>query len=140
MYKLIIRPILFWFDPEEVHYFTFSLIRFVSKIPGFTWIFKSLYLVNDKRLEREVFGLKFKNPVGLAAGFDKDAKLVDELARIGAFFLPNSGSSSSSSSATSQAIDLTQLTSLYESLNIELLQAIKKNTDDMVFLLKAIAE
>jgi len=65
---------------------------------------------------------------------------VDELARIGAFFLPNSGSSSSSSSATSQAIDLTQLTSLYESLNIELLQAIKKNTDDMVFLLKAIAE
>ncbi len=87
MYKLIIRPILFWFDPEEVHYFTFSLIRFVSKIPGFTWLFKSLYFVNDKRLEREVFGLKFKNPVGLAAGFDKDAKLYQELSNFGFGFI-----------------------------------------------------
>lgn len=87
MYKLIIRPILFWFDPEEVHYFTFSLIRFLSKIPGFSWLFKSLYLVNDKRLEREVFGLKFKNPVGLAAGFDKDAKLYQELSNFGFGFI-----------------------------------------------------
>lgn len=87
MYKLIIRPILFWFDPEEVHYFTFSLIRFLSKIPGFTWLFKSLYLVDDKRLEREVFGLKFKNPVGLAAGFDKDAKLYQELSNFGFGFI-----------------------------------------------------
>ncbi|SFA89546.1 dihydroorotate oxidase A [Flavobacterium swingsii] len=87
MYKLIIRPILFWFDPEKVHYFTFSLIRTVSKIPGFTSIFKSLYEVNDKRLEREVFGLKFKNPVGLAAGFDKDAKLYKELSNFGFGFI-----------------------------------------------------
>ncbi|MES2810966.1 MAG: quinone-dependent dihydroorotate dehydrogenase [Bacteroidota bacterium] len=87
MYKLLIRPILFWFDPEEVHYFTFSLIRFVNKIPGFSSIFKSLYEVNDKRLEREVFGLKFKNPVGLAAGFDKDAKLYQELSNLGFGFI-----------------------------------------------------
>ena len=87
MYKLLIRPILFWFDPEEVHYFTFSLIRILSKIPGFTSLFKSLYLVNDKRLEREVFGLKFKNPVGLAAGFDKDAKLYNELSNFGFGFI-----------------------------------------------------
>ncbi len=87
MYKLIIRPILFWFDPEEVHYFTFSLIRFANKIPGFSSIFKSLYEVNDKRLEREVFGLKFKNPVGLAAGFDKDAKLYQELSNLGFGFI-----------------------------------------------------
>ena len=87
MYKLLIRPLLFLFDPEEVHYFTFSLIRFLSKIPGFTWIFKSLYSVNDKRLEREVFGLKFKNPVGLAAGFDKDAKLYKELSNFGFGFI-----------------------------------------------------
>ena len=79
MYKLLIRPILFCFDPEKVHYFTFSLIRIVSKIPGFTAIFRALYVVNDKRLETEVFGLTFKNPVGLAAGFDKDAKLYKEL-------------------------------------------------------------
>lgn len=87
MYKLIIRPILFWFDPEKVHYFTFSALRFANKIPGVSAIFKSLYEVNDKRLEREVFGLKFKNPVGLAAGFDKDAKLYHELSNLGFGFI-----------------------------------------------------
>jgi dihydroorotate dehydrogenase len=87
MYKLLIRPLLFLFDPEEVHYFTFSLIRILSKIPGFTWIFKSLYLVDDKQLETEVFGLKFRNPVGLAAGFDKNAKLYQELSDFGFGFI-----------------------------------------------------
>jgi dihydroorotate dehydrogenase len=87
MYKLLIRPILFQFDPEKVHYFTFSLIRFLSKIPGFSALFKSLYLVNDKRLETEVFGLKFPNPVGLAAGFDKNAVLYKELSNFGFGFI-----------------------------------------------------
>ena len=87
MYKLLIRPILFWFDPEKVHYFTFSLIRNLSRIPGCTFIFKSLYQVNDKRLETNVFGLTFKNPVGLAAGFDKDAKLYNELSDFGFGFI-----------------------------------------------------
>ena len=86
MYKLLIRPFLFLFDPEKVHYFTFSLIRFFNKI-GFSAIFKSLYEVKDVRLEREVFGLKFKNPVGLAAGFDKDAKLYQELSNLGFGFI-----------------------------------------------------
>lgn len=87
MYKLLIRPILFQFDPEKVHYFTFSLIRFLSKIPGFSSLLKSLYLVNDKRLETEVFGLKFPNPVGLAAGFDKNAVLYKELSNFGFGFI-----------------------------------------------------
>ncbi len=87
MYKLFIRPILFWFDPEEVHYFTFSWIRILNRIPGFSWLCKSLYTVDDQRLEREVFGLKFKNPVGLAAGFDKDAKLYEELSNFGFGFI-----------------------------------------------------
>ena len=87
MYKLFIRPLLFLFDPEKVHYFTFSLIRFLSKIPGFVAVFKLLYEVEDKRLEVEVFGLKFKNPVGLAAGFDKDAKLYKELSNFGFGFI-----------------------------------------------------
>lgn len=87
MYKFLIRPILFWFDPEKVHYFTFWLIQNLSKIPGFSLLFKSLYEVNDKRLEVEVFGLKFKNPVGLAAGFDKDAKLYKELSNFGFGFI-----------------------------------------------------
>jgi dihydroorotate dehydrogenase len=87
MYKQIIRPILFWFDPEKVHYFTFSLIRILSKIPGIPSLFRCLYAVNDKRLETEVFGLKFKNPVGLAAGFDKDASLYKELSSFGFGFI-----------------------------------------------------
>jgi dihydroorotate dehydrogenase len=87
MYKLLIRPLLFCFDPEKVHYFTFSLIRIISKIPGFTWLFRALYEVNDSRLETEVFGLKFKNPVGLAAGFDKNAVLFKELSNFGFGFI-----------------------------------------------------
>ena len=86
MYKLVIRPLLFLFDPEKVHYFTFSLIRFFNKI-GFGSLFKSIYEVKDTRLEREVFGIKFKNPVGLAAGFDKDAKLYQELSNFGFGFI-----------------------------------------------------
>lgn len=87
MYKLLLRPLLFCFDPEKVHYFTFSLIRNASKIPGFTILFRNLYLVKDTSLERELFGLKFKNPVGLAAGFDKNAVLYNELANFGFGFI-----------------------------------------------------
>jgi dihydroorotate dehydrogenase len=87
MYKTLIRPVLFWFDPEKVHYFSFSMIRFFCKIPGFSSLFKALYLVNDKRLEVTVFGLKFANPVGLAAGFDKDAKIYNELSNFGFGFI-----------------------------------------------------
>src|SRR5690554_6291597 len=87
MYKLLIRPIFFLFDPEKIHHFTFSLLRFVSKIPLFPNVLRSLYLVEDKRLERNLFGLTFKNPVGLAAGFDKDAKLYSELGNLGFGFV-----------------------------------------------------
>lgn len=87
MYKAIIRPIFFLFDPEKIHYFTFSLIRTLSKIPGVNGIFRNLYQVNDKKLERNLFGLTFKNPVGLAAGFDKNAVLYNELANFGFGFI-----------------------------------------------------
>lgn len=87
MYKNIIRPFLFLFDPEKVHYFTFSLIGFLSKIPFVPNIFRSLYQVNDVRLERKLFGLTFKNPVGLAAGFDKNAVLFNEFANFGFGFI-----------------------------------------------------
>jgi len=87
MYKSIIRPLLFNFDPEKVHHFTFSMIKTMHAIPGMKSVFKSIYQVNDKRLEREVFGLKFKNPVGLAAGLDKDAKIYNELDAFGFGFI-----------------------------------------------------
>lgn len=87
MYKLIIRPILFWFDPEQVHHFTFSLIRFINKIPLVSQLIKFLYTIEDSRLERQVLGLTFKNPVGLAAGFDKNAVLFNELSHFGFGFI-----------------------------------------------------
>ncbi|PQB03936.1 quinone-dependent dihydroorotate dehydrogenase [Aureitalea marina] len=86
MYRSVIRPILFRFDPERVHYFSFSSIRWMHRL-GLGWLFRSLYQVNDKRLEREVFGLRFPNPVGLAAGMDKDATLFNELGNMGFGFI-----------------------------------------------------
>jgi dihydroorotate dehydrogenase len=87
VYKLLIRPILFLFDPEKVHYFTFSLIRILCKIPYVASLFRSLYQVKNKKLERKLFGLTFINPVGLAAGFDKNAVLYNELANFGFGFI-----------------------------------------------------
>ena len=87
MYKAIIRPILFCFDPEWVHYFTFSLIRVISKIPGCSFILRKTYCIHDKKLEINLFGLTFKNRVGLAAGFDKNALLYNELANFGFGFI-----------------------------------------------------
>ena len=87
MYKLFLRPIFFLFDPEKIHYFTFSLIRFASRVPGISTLFRSLYVLDDKKLERNLFGLTFKNPVGLAAGFDKNAVLYNELANFGFGFI-----------------------------------------------------
>lgn len=87
MYKSLIRPILFKFDPEKVHHFTFSMVQGLSRIPGIPLLFRNLYAFNDKRLERNIFGLKFQNPVGLAAGFDKNAVLYNELANFGFGFI-----------------------------------------------------
>lgn len=87
MYKFIIRPLLFRFDPERVHHFTFFLLKILHKIPFIALICKKIFTIENKSLEREVFGLKFKNPVGLAAGFDKDAKLYKELSDLGFGFI-----------------------------------------------------
>ena len=87
MYKQLIRPLLFQFDPEKVHHFTFKMIRTLNKLPFYSLYIKSKYSVNSPKLEKEVFGIKFKNPVGLAAGFDKDAKLYKELNNYGFGFV-----------------------------------------------------
>ena len=86
-YKSIVRKILFQFDPEAVHHFTFKMIKFMLKIPFAPAIVKSRFGFEHPSLEREVFGLKFKNPVGLAAGFDKNALLYDEFAQYGFGFV-----------------------------------------------------
>ncbi|MFO7745574.1 MAG: quinone-dependent dihydroorotate dehydrogenase [Psychroflexus sp.] len=87
MYKQIIRPLLFQFDPESVHHFSFKSLRFAHQVPGIPQFLRSKFTIEDKRLEREVFGLKFKNPVGLAAGFDKNAELFKELSSLGFGFI-----------------------------------------------------
>ena len=87
MYRYLIKPLLFLGDPEWIHYFVFFLIRWIHKIPGIRYLVKTLYQVHHPTLERELFGIRFKNPVGLAAGFDKDAKLYRELSNFGFGFV-----------------------------------------------------
>ena len=87
MYNRLVKPILFLFDPEKVHYFSFFMIKVLSAIPGVSSLIRGLYQVKHPALEREVFGLKFPNPVGLAAGFDKNAVLYKQLSNFGFGFI-----------------------------------------------------
>ena len=86
MYKLI-KPLLFMMSPEKAHGFTIKLFKFVLKIPGVRGMVKNAYSLEHKDLETEIFGLKFKNPVGLAAGFDKNADFIHEFSNLGFGFL-----------------------------------------------------
>jgi len=74
-------------DPEKAHHFTFSLISFLHKIPGIGPILKAIYGFEHPNLEKDLFGLHFKNPIGLAAGMDKDAKLFNEFGNLGFGFV-----------------------------------------------------
>jgi dihydroorotate dehydrogenase len=87
MYKVFIRPLFFLIDPEKVHHFVVSAIRFFHFLPFGKSILKKIFTVENKSLERVVFGLKFKNPVGLAAGFDKNAKVYNEFSSLGFSFI-----------------------------------------------------
>jgi len=86
MYRLL-KPILFSFDPEKIHHFVTARLNNASKIWGMPRMLRKSFELEHPTLEREVFGLKFKNPVGLAAGFDKNAELVEELAWFGFGFI-----------------------------------------------------
>ena len=86
MYPLL-RRTLFLFDAEKVHYFTTFLLKFLLKFSFTRIIFKKLFVLEDPKLERTVFGLKFKNPVGMAAGFDKNAEMFNDLAYCGFGFI-----------------------------------------------------
>ena len=87
MYRILIKPLLFCFDPEWVHHRVFEAIKITQKIPGIAFLTKTFFRVENNKLERTVFGLTFTNPVGLAAGFDKDAKLYQELSNFGFGFI-----------------------------------------------------
>lgn len=73
--------------PERAHYFTLNLLRICLAIPGIPALFSNLFRINDKKLEKTLFGLKFQNPVGLAAGFDKDGKYYKSMQHLGFGFI-----------------------------------------------------
>lgn len=87
MYKIFIRPLFFLVDPEKIHHIVFAVLRVSGRIPGIKTLLRLLFHFEDPQLERVIFGLKFKNPVGLAAGLDKDARIVDEMACLGFGFI-----------------------------------------------------
>lgn len=87
MYKSIFQPLLFGLDAEKAHHLVFQNIQQTFKFSLIKNTFQKLCSYEHPKLEREVFGLKFKNPVGLAAGFDKNAELTDELACMGFGFI-----------------------------------------------------
>jgi len=87
VYKFLVRPLLFSFDPEWVHYFTLNALKLLNKIPLSSWLFRKIYTYQDSSLEKELFGIKFKNPVGLAAGFDKNGKYIKEMSNLGFGFI-----------------------------------------------------
>lgn len=101
MYKYLIKPILFLLPPETAHQFVFSFLKISFLFPGAKFIFKKLFTIKDLQLEKNIFGLHFENTVGLAAGFDKNAKYIDVLETLGFGFieigtvtpLPQSGNS-----------------------------------------------
>ncbi len=83
MYKSLLLPLLFFFDAERVHHWVCDALRFAYGLPFVPGLLKKLYVYEHPSLVREVAGLRFKNPVGLAAGFDKNAEMVDEMAALG---------------------------------------------------------
>lgn len=87
MYKQLLKPLLFKLDPEKAHYLTFDLLKLGLGNPIGRSLSKALLKFEHPKLEKELFGLKFKNPVGLAAGLDKDAKVFNELACLGFGFI-----------------------------------------------------
>lgn len=86
-YKTFVRPVLFKFDPEVIHKFTFKYLKMIQKSSFASGVVKSSFQLKSSKLEREVFGIKFPNPVGLAAGLDKNAEAFDILGKMGFGFV-----------------------------------------------------
>ncbi len=87
MYKTILRPILFRFPPETIHRLIMTCLKIGGKIPGGRALIRSLCTYRHPSLEREVFGMRFPNPIGLAAGFDKNAEAYDDISALGFGFV-----------------------------------------------------
>jgi len=87
MYKSIIRPLMFKLNPETIHNIIFALLRIAAKIPGVPAYLKKKYHTTDSKTSKTVFGVTFPNPIGLAAGLDKDGDAFDMLGYLGFGFV-----------------------------------------------------
>lgn len=83
MWRYIVRPVLFLMSAETAHYFTLNALKWFCRIPGFKIFLRWWFSPRLAGLPIQLFGLNFKNKVGLAAGLDKDGKYIEELALLG---------------------------------------------------------
>lgn len=83
MYKFLIKPILFIFSPDFAHKITIRAGRVVQSIRPLRWLLKKWWAFEDETLEQQLFGLNFRNPVGLSAGFDKSAEVALLMENVG---------------------------------------------------------
>ena len=83
MYKTLLKPLFFRFQPETAHHLALGLYKAALWIPGYGWWHDKHYVIERPELEKEVFGIRFKNSIGLAAGFDKNAAFIPLMARLG---------------------------------------------------------
>ena len=87
MYRLLIRPLLFLLPPESIHLLLVRFLKVIFMIPGIKPLFHSSYHIRSKALETDFLGMTFSNPVGLAAGFDKNAEIYREFYTFGFSFI-----------------------------------------------------
>lgn len=83
----IIKSLLFLLPPEKAHHFTLSMLRTAAAIPGMKTVIRAAFVPKGKKIERTVAGLTFKNPIGLAAGFDKNAEYIELMDLLGFGFV-----------------------------------------------------
>lgn len=87
MYRFLIRPLLFLLPPESIHRLLVVFLKIAFRIPGLRWLIHRFHHIRHKALETDFLGMKFSNPVGLAAGFDKNADIYSEFRTFGFSFV-----------------------------------------------------
>lgn len=87
MYRLVVRPLFFRLSPEAAHHIVVGAVKVIAAVPGLNRLFRRLFRVSDLKLTRKVWGITFDNPVGLAAGFDKNADFYEQFGSFGFAFI-----------------------------------------------------
>lgn len=87
MYQKIIKPLLFKISIDNAHKAALWMLKIMGRMPYGHTLLSKQYRVDHPSLERDVFGIKFRNPIGLAAGFDCDGEVINEIASLGFGFV-----------------------------------------------------